>query len=82
MQYLPFKSANKSSLCERAKALGLEVAAEKLLHGNGSQLKFAAFVNKDVEGVDGVEKVKEGIKNILSHTFSKDIDVLEIIQNT
>lgn len=65
---------------ERAKALGLESAAEKILRGNCSHFALSEFVNKDVDGVDNIDKVKEGIKNILSHTFSKDIDVLDTIQ--
>lgn len=60
--------------------MGLESAAEKILQGNCSHLKFSEFVNKDVDGVDNIEKVKEGVKNILSHLFSKDIEVLDTIQ--
>lgn len=81
LQYTPFKAASKSSLFERAKALGLELAAEKILQRNCSQLKFSEFVNRNVDGVNSIEKVKDGIKNILSHIFSKDIDVLDTIQN-
>lgn len=74
--------ASKSSLFERAKAAGLETAAEKLLHEPRCSLNLAEFVRKDADsGVESVEKVKEGIKNYLSHIFSKDIDVLETIQN-
>lgn len=82
IQYAPFKLASKSSLFERAKAAGLEMAAENLLHVPCCLLNFAQFVKKDPDsGVDSVEKVKEGIKNYLSHIFSKDIDVLDTIQN-
>lgn len=81
-KYAPFKLASKSSLFERAKAAGLENAAEKLLHEPRCSLNFAQFVKHDADsGVESVEKVKEGIKNYLSHIFSKDIDVLESIQN-
>lgn len=73
--------ASKSSLFERAKALGLEKAAEKLLHESKTSLKFFDFVKNDTDGVESVEKVKEGVKNIVAHIFSKDIDVLEAIQN-
>lgn len=74
--------ASKSSLFERAKAAGLDVAAEKLLHEPRCSLNFAQFVKQDAEGgVDSVDKVKEGVKNYLSHIFSKDIDVLEAIQD-
>lgn len=74
--------ASKSSLFERAKAAGLGVPAEKLLHEPRCALNFMDFVKKDADSeVDSVEKVKDGIKNYLSHIFSKDIDVLETIQN-
>lgn len=73
--------ASKSSLFERAKALGLEEAANKLLNEPRCQLKFSDFVQKNTDGLDTVEKVKDGIKNILSHIFSKDTDVLDTIQN-
>lgn len=73
--------ASKSSLFERAKAVGLEEPAKKLLHQTNTSLKFSDFMKKDTEGVENVEKVKEGIKNIVAHIFSKDIDVLEAIQN-
>lgn len=43
--------------------------------------KFPDFVKINNEGVDTVEKVKDGIKNIMSHIFSKDADVLDAIQN-
>lgn len=66
---------------ERAKALGLEAAAAQIIHEPHCAVKFSDFVKKDTEGVDNVEKVKEGIKNILSHIFSKDTDVLDAIQN-
>lgn len=82
LQYAPFKVANKSTLFARAQAAGLDVAAEKLLHEPRCALSFAQFLKKDADsGVDTVEKVKEGIKNYLSHIFSKDIDVLEAIQD-
>lgn len=82
LKYAPFKLASKSSLFERAKAAGLDKAAEKLLHEPRCSLNFAQYVKRDADsGVESVEKVKEGIKNYLSHIFSKDIDVLESIQN-
>lgn len=80
-QYAPFKTASKSSLFERAKALGLEEVALQLIHEPYCSTRFSNFVKKDTEGVDNVEKVKDAIKNILSHIFSKDTDVLEAIQN-
>ncbi|XP_055324004.1 uncharacterized protein YdcI [Sitodiplosis mosellana] len=79
--YAPFRAASKSSLFERAKALGLEDAANKLLHESRCSLNFSEFVKKSTDGLDTVDKVKEGVKNIVSHIFSKDTDVLEAIEN-
>lgn len=42
---------------------------------------IAKSINKTIEGIENEDKVKEGIKNIISHIFSKDTDVLEAIQN-
>lgn len=80
LQYAPFKAASKSSLFERAKALGLEEAANKLLRDPRCSLNFLQFVKRDTDGIDSVDKVKEGVKNIISHIFSKDTDVLDTIQ--
>lgn len=66
---------------ERAKALGLEKAAEAILYESHTSIKLSDFIQKGNEGVSDIEKVKEGIKNIISHIFSKDTDVLEVIQN-
>lgn len=41
---------------------------------------YNRYVNTRVDGLQNVDKVKEGIKNIISHVFSKDTDVLETIQ--
>lgn len=74
--------AGKATLFARAQAAGLDVAAEKLLYEPRCSLNFAQFVKHDADSdVDTVDKVKEGIKNYLSHIFSKDIDVLETIQD-
>lgn len=80
-QYAPFKVASKSSLFERAKALGLEEAAEALLYDEHGNVNLGKYVDKSVDGISDMEKVKDGIKNIISYLFSKDSDVLELIQN-
>lgn len=42
---------------------------------------FSKLVDKNVDGIDSIEKVKDGIKNIISYIFSKDADVLDKIQD-
>lgn len=79
IQYAPFKTASKSSLFERAKEYGLEEASQNIL--NGRDCVLSRLVNKNVEGIDTIDKVKDGIKNYISHVFSKDTDVLEKIQD-
>lgn len=64
---------------ERAKEYGLEEASQNIL--NGRNCVMSQLVNKNVEGIDTVHKVKDGIKNYISHVFSKDTDVLEKIQD-
>lgn len=78
-QYAPFKTASKSSLFERAKEYGLEEASQNVL--NGRNWGLSELVNENVEGIDTVDKVKDGIKNYISHIFSKDTDVLEKVQD-
>lgn len=78
-QYAPYKTESKTTLAERAKALGLEDITLKILAGDDSRPSLDAFVNKSVEGLESVEKVKEGIRHIIAQIFSKDIAVLETI---
>lgn len=80
-QYAPYKTASKSSLFERAKALGLEDVANSLLNQETGDVNIDKFVNSSVDGISTADEVKEGIKNIVSYIFSKDADVLELIQN-
>lgn len=79
-QYGPFKTASKSSLFERAKALGLEKAANDILCATKNPIIITQLIDKKTDGIDTLEKVKDGIKNIISYTFSKDTEVLEKVQ--
>lgn len=78
-QYAPYKTESKATLAERAKALGLEDVALKILGGDASRPNLNDFVKKSVEGLESVDKVKEGIQHIIAQVFSKDIAVLETI---
>lgn len=65
---------------ERAKALGLSDVAEEIMNNSGYMPVIGKYVNSRVKGAESLLKVTEGIKNIISYVFSKDIDVLEAIQ--
>ncbi|XP_001648750.2 uncharacterized protein LOC5564408 [Aedes aegypti] len=78
--YAPFKPANKGSLADRAKALGLDSFAEGILIGSLPQIDLPELVKPEVEGLETVEKVEEGIKHLMAHNFSKNTAVLEEIR--
>ena len=73
--YASYKPASNGSLYERGKKLGLEPAAQIVL--DGSRIFSAnSLVNQNVKGLETVQAVKEGIKNILIHLLTKNSDVL------
>lgn len=78
--YAPFKPANKGSLADRAKALGLDSFAEGILIGSLPEIDLPELVKPEVEGLETVEKVEEGIKHLMAHNFSKNTAVLEEIR--
>lgn len=80
--YAPYKPASKASLAERAKNLGLQSVAEKIFFGNeGKVIDLSTFVQSNVEGLETVDKVSDGIKHIISHLISKDTQVLDEIRS-
>lgn len=78
-QYAPYKTDSKTTLAERAKALGLEEVTLKILSGDVNRPNLTKFVNKSVEGLESVEKVRDGIQHIIAQIFSKETAVLETI---
>ncbi|XP_037026031.1 uncharacterized protein YdcI [Bradysia coprophila] len=76
--YEPFKTASKTSLSEKAKSKGLLDPAEQILYGRGV-VKLSDFVNA-ANGLDDVQSVREGLKNIILTIINKDVDVLEEIR--
>lgn len=80
LQYAPFKSESKSTLVERAKAVGLEDISLSIVAGASSRFDLQKYVSENVEGLENEAKVLEGIQHIISHVFSKDIDVLDLIR--
>lgn len=81
--YAPYKPASKASLAERAKNLGLQSAAEEIFYGSdaGQEIYPAKFVQSNVDGLETIDKVIDGIKHIISHLISKDTQVLDEIRN-
>lgn len=61
--------------------MGLGEVAEQLLKMPGFMPAIANCVDPRRKGVENLHKVQEGIKNIISHVFCKDTDVLEAIQD-
>lgn len=74
--YDPFKE-RKTTLYQRAVELGLLVPADRFLNAKAPLCEFNRYVNEDVEGLESLAKVREGVKNIISHKISKHIAVLE-----
>ncbi|XP_012288728.1 uncharacterized protein LOC105704246 [Orussus abietinus] len=74
-----YKTASKSSLAERARALGLGIVSATVLQGdNLPDLSSLVDVNKD--GLQNIQQVKEGIVNILADVLSKNQYVFEMIR--
>lgn len=67
-------------MAERAKALGLQDVAEEVLKNPQANIQLENYVNPSTDGLESVEKVTDGIKHIISHIFSKDLKVLEMIR--
>uniref|UniRef100_A0A1A9WRX1 YqgF/RNase H-like domain-containing protein n=1 Tax=Glossina brevipalpis TaxID=37001 RepID=A0A1A9WRX1_9MUSC len=79
LEYLfaPYKPAHKGSLAERAKALGLEQFADRLLYGDRPQVILKNLINPQIPEMDNEEKILTGICHIISHNISKHTGVLE-----
>ncbi|XP_058984529.1 uncharacterized protein YdcI-like [Musca domestica] len=78
--YAPYKPASRGSLAERAKALGLEEYADRLLHGELPHVHLKNIVDRKNPDLDTEEKVFNGICHIISHNISKHTGVLEEIR--
>lgn len=64
-------------MAERAKALGLEQFADRLLYGEPPEVILKQLVNSKIPEMDDEEKVLTGICHIISHNISKHTGVLE-----
>lgn len=78
--YSPFKAESKSTLSERAKALGLQDISDIILYGRTKDILFQNYVNKSVDGLETIAKITEGIVHIIAHTISKDTEVRTELQ--
>lgn len=66
-------------MSERAKSLGLQEPAEQILYG-APEFDMNQLVIPEMDGVDTVDKVEDGIKHIIAYMISKNSDVLEEIR--
>ncbi|KAH8357199.1 hypothetical protein KR084_009263 [Drosophila pseudotakahashii] len=78
--YAPYKPASKGTLAERAKALGLEEYADRLLHGSAPKVNISEIVDPGNEDLATEASVMSGICNIIIHNISKNTNVLEEIR--
>ncbi|XP_017099980.2 uncharacterized protein YdcI [Drosophila bipectinata] len=75
--YAPYKPASKGTLAERAKALGLEEYADRLLYGTAPKVELFSIVDPENEALASEALVMSGICNIIIHNISKNTNVLE-----
>ncbi|XP_016960447.1 uncharacterized protein YdcI [Drosophila biarmipes] len=78
--YAPYKPASKGTLAERAKALGLEEYADRLLYGSVPKVNLKEIVDPGNEDLATEALVMSGICNIIIHNISKNTNVLEEIR--
>lgn len=71
-----YKPASKGSLYERAQKLGLEPPAVNLLYGK-QDVSLSNLVKANVDGLNKLQEVEDGIKNIMSHLIAKN----ELVMN-
>jgi len=56
--------------------LGLDEPAKEIL-ATSDFIDLRKYMNKNNKDLDSLEKVEEGISNILIHNISKDVEVIE-----
>lgn len=74
--YEPFKE-RKTTLYQRAVELGLLIPTEKFLNQKAPMSELKRYIARDVKGLETMDAVVEGVKNIISYKISKNIVVLE-----
>ncbi|GFS19498.1 S1 RNA-binding domain-containing protein 1, partial [Elysia marginata] len=73
--YAPFKPGHKGTHAERARAVGLEAPAQKLLSGQNFGLE--CFINPSKKGLESAGDVEKGIKHIVADIVSKDKEITD-----
>ncbi|XP_006986560.2 S1 RNA-binding domain-containing protein 1 isoform X2 [Peromyscus maniculatus bairdii] len=76
----PYKTGSKGTKAQRAKQLGLEGAAWKLLENPG-QLNLLSYIRPDVQGLSELKDIETGIQHILADMIAKDKDTLDFIRD-
>ncbi|XP_048586522.1 S1 RNA-binding domain-containing protein 1 isoform X2 [Nematostella vectensis] len=75
----PFKKGKQGTLAGRARQLGLDVAAERVLvHPQSVNLRD--WVKKDTKGLSNIKEVSTGVQHVLAETISKDPSTSESLK--
>ncbi|KAL6447351.1 hypothetical protein ACFW04_001524 [Cataglyphis niger] len=76
--YALYKPTSKRSLAERAKELGLENISNAVLHGQ-KIIPLASLINKEKEGLQNEQQVRNGIVHIIADVITKDKKVFNAV---
>ncbi|XP_050408059.1 S1 RNA-binding domain-containing protein 1 [Patella vulgata] len=77
--FAPFKPGHKGTLAERARKLGLEPMALKILDGRSVDL--STLVNKNEKSLKTVGDVEKGIQHIIADIIAKDKGAIQQARN-
>ncbi|KAM5252146.1 S1 RNA-binding domain-containing protein 1 isoform 2-T2 [Hipposideros larvatus] len=75
----PYKTGSKGTKAQRARQLGLEGAARKLLE-NPEELNLLAYIQPNVEGLSTLKDIEAGVQHILADIIAKDRDALDFVR--
>lgn len=64
---------------ERAKSLGLEEPALKLLE-NKEKIDLSKYIDKNKSDLQNMKKVETGVVHVIAHILSTDIEVLVLLR--
>ncbi|XP_018326633.1 S1 RNA-binding domain-containing protein 1 isoform X2 [Agrilus planipennis] len=74
--YAPYKPGGKKTLVEKAKILGLEEPALKLLE-NTEPVSLSKYINEEIKDLSTVEDVEKGVMHIIAHIMATDTEILD-----
>lgn len=74
-----YKPPAKGSLFERAQKLGLEPSAENMLFGR-KKVDLSKLIQSHTVGLQSIEEIEEGIKNIMSHLIAKHSQITKEVR--